>query len=187
MDKLPPKLEPTKTKNKGLLHRYIQWTSIVVLLIIVPIVTFSFICIGFYSDYNSAYCSYCNVYYGAPYGDNFNFHDYNGEKCFECNKTLSNFLFKSESDKYSELNVCPKCRIIERNEERLITKRSEGSEGGYSTKHTVCGATIIKHSTSVIRKVILFVIFGLFCLLSLYLLIGLTVRVAIRIFHKIRV
>ena len=177
MDKLPPKLEPTKTKNKGLLHRYIQWTSIVVLLIIVPIVTFSFICIGFYSDYNSAYCSNCNVYYGAPYGENFNFHDYNGEKCFECNKTLSNFLFKSESDKYSELNVCPKCRIIERNEERLITKMSEGPEGGYSTKHKVCGATIIEHSQSVIIKVIAFIIFGLLSLFPLYLLICLSVRV----------
>ena len=188
MDKLPPKLEPTKTKktkNKSLFHSVALYTIFVVSLIIAPIATFSYICIGFYSEYNSVYCSTCNLYYGVPDGEQFNYNDYNGEKCFECNKPMSNILFKSESDKYSELYACRKCKVIERDEEKILTTLSgSGEDVTVHRTHKICDTSIYVHSFGGnIKGVIMFFVFALFSIFSLILIIALMVK-AIKYLYK---
>ncbi len=188
LGKLPPKLnhtKPKKTKNKSLFHSVALFTLIFGLMIITPIATLTYIFIEFYSEYNSVYCNKCNDYYGVPYGERYNFNDYNGEKCFKCNKTMSNFLFMSESDKYSELYACRKCRVIERDEEKILTTRSgSGEDQTVHRTHKICDTSIYVHSFGGnITGVIMLIVFAFLSMFSLALLIGLMVR-AIKYMYK---
>ena len=139
----------------------------------------------FYSDYNSVYCSKCNIYYGVPDGKQFNYHNYNGSLCFECDKPMSDILFKSETDKYSELYVCRKCKVIERDEEKIIETRSRSGEAeSVHRTHKVCGASMYEYDIGKnIQGVIMLIVFGLFSIISLILIIALMVK-AIKYLYK---
>lgn len=191
LDKLPPKLnhtKPKKTKNVSIFHSIALYTLIFVLMIIMPIATLTYMCIGFYSEYNSVYCSTCNLYYGVPDGEQFNYNNYNGEKCFECNKPMSNILFKSESDKYSELYACRKCKVIERDEEKILTTLSgSGEDVKVHRIHKICDTSIYVHSfAGNIKSVIMLIAFAFFSIFSLILLIGLMVKTIKYMYKNIR-
>ena len=189
--KLPPKLnhtKPKKTKNVSLFHSVALYAVIFVCMIITPIATFTYLCIELYSEYNSVYCSTCNLYYGVPDGEQFNYKNYNGSLCFECDKPMSDILFRSEADKYLELYVCRKCKVIERDEEKILKTDSDSGEViTVRRTHKACGASMHEHSLGKnMQSAIMLIVIGFFSIFSLILLIGLMVKTIKYMYKNIR-